>query len=73
MARPDDSEAKAWLEKWWNSMTEEEKLEARHEADWYESLSEKERDALLGQFDISLEKDAEGDELELSATEFSAR
>jgi bifunctional DNA-binding transcriptional regulator/antitoxin component of YhaV-PrlF toxin-antitoxin module len=42
-------EALAEMEEWWNSLTEEEKIEAREEADWYESLSEAEKDAIWNQ------------------------
>jgi bifunctional DNA-binding transcriptional regulator/antitoxin component of YhaV-PrlF toxin-antitoxin module len=73
LVRVEDAEAWAWAQHWWNSLTEEEKHEARKEAEWYESLSEAERDALWNQFPESIEEDAEGDEIDLSAIKRPAR
>ncbi|MGH9838011.1 MAG: AbrB/MazE/SpoVT family DNA-binding domain-containing protein [Blastocatellia bacterium] len=50
---------------WWNSLNEEERQLAREEARRYEALSEEERDALWQEEIISIEEDAEGDEIEL--------
>lgn len=55
-------EGLAAAEEWWNSLTEEEKIEARKEADWYESLSEAEKDAIWNQDAAELEKWLEGDD-----------
>lgn len=71
-----DPEVRAWAEKWWNNMTEEEQREARKEAEWYESLTEAERDALWNQFPESIEEDEEedeGDEIDIAAIPSPAR
>ena len=57
----------ALLDDWWSSLTEEDKRESRQEAEAYEALSEEERDAIWNQFRVSIEEDAEGDEIDLSA------
>ena len=67
----DDPEVRSWAENWWNSMTEEEKIEARKEAEEYEALSEEERDALWQEEPVSIEED-EGDEIDLAAIQRSA-
>jgi AbrB family looped-hinge helix DNA binding protein len=70
-------EGVAWLEKWWSSMTEAEKLEARQEADWYESLSDKERDAIWNAEDEKLaqwlDSDDDDDDEEGVPSDFTAR
>jgi AbrB family looped-hinge helix DNA binding protein len=66
-------EGLALLEEWWNSLTDEEKLEASKEAVAYESLSQEERDAIWNQFPESIEEEAEGDEIDLSAIKRSTR
>ena len=50
------AEAWAWAEKWWNGLSDEDKKEARKEAEWYESLSEEERDAIWNEGDEDLER-----------------
>lgn len=57
----------ALLDDWWSSLTEDEQREGRQEAEAYEALSEEERDAIWNQFPMSIEEDAEGDEIDLSA------
>lgn len=44
---------------WWESLTEDERKQAAVEAREYESLSEKEKDAIWNQFDESLDEDDE--------------
>lgn len=61
-----DPAVKAWMDNWWNSLTEEEKREARQEADWYESLSEAQQDAIWNQFPVSIEEEDEGDEIDIT-------
>ncbi|MEW6207660.1 MAG: hypothetical protein AB1631_04785 [Acidobacteriota bacterium] len=63
----------AMLEEWWNSLTDEEKREARTEAEWYESLNEEQREAFWNQFPASIEEEDEGDEIDLSAVERPVR
>lgn len=46
LLRIEDAEAYAWVREWWDSLSEQDKREARKEAEWYESLGEKERDAI---------------------------
>ncbi|HEX4947854.1 MAG TPA: AbrB/MazE/SpoVT family DNA-binding domain-containing protein [Blastocatellia bacterium] len=67
-----DAEVKAWAENWWNSLTEDEKREARQEADWYESLTEEQRDALWNQFPVSIEEKDEGDEIDITTLQPAA-
>ncbi|MEK7830093.1 MAG: AbrB/MazE/SpoVT family DNA-binding domain-containing protein [Acidobacteriota bacterium] len=67
LVRPEHAEAKAWLDNWWNGMTDEEKIEARKEAEEYEALSEEERDAIWDQFPVSIEEEDEGDEIDITA------
>lgn len=67
-----DAETKAWADQWWDSMTEEEKCEARKEADWYESLSGEQRDALWNQFPVSIEEEDEGDEIDITTIQPTA-
>jgi len=50
---------------WWNSLSEDERHLAREEARRYDALSEEERDALWQEEIVSIEEDAEGDEIEL--------
>ena len=57
----------ALLDDWWRSLTQEEQREASQEAEAYDALSEEERDAIWNQFPMSIEEDAEGDEIDLSA------
>lgn len=57
----------ALLDDWWSSLTTEEQREARQEAEAYEALSEDQRDAIWNQIPVSIEEDAEGDEIDLSA------
>jgi bifunctional DNA-binding transcriptional regulator/antitoxin component of YhaV-PrlF toxin-antitoxin module len=71
-------EGQAFLEEWWHGLSEEDKIEARKEADWYESLSEEERDALwnTGMDELEVEDDEdedEGDEIGVSTIQTSAR
>lgn len=63
----------ALLEDWWNSLTEEDKVEARKEAEWYESLTEEERDATWNQFSESIEEENEGDEIDIATFTSPAR
>jgi hypothetical protein len=44
------------LEEWWNNLSDEERIEARKEAEWYESLTEAERDAFWNQGDEELKQ-----------------
>jgi bifunctional DNA-binding transcriptional regulator/antitoxin component of YhaV-PrlF toxin-antitoxin module len=53
---------------WWNSLSEEERRQAKEEADRYSALSEEERDALWKEEPVSIEEDAEGDEIELPSS-----
>lgn len=53
--------------RWWASLTEEERRQARDEAQRYEALSEEERDRLWGEGAESIEEGAEGDEVDLPA------
>lgn len=73
LVRVDDVEAWAWAQSWWKSLTDEEKREARQEAEAYEALSEEERDAVWNQFPESIEAGAEGDEIDLSTIQRPAR
>jgi AbrB family looped-hinge helix DNA binding protein len=73
LVRPEHAEARAWLEDWWNGLTEEEKFEARKEAEEYEALSEEERDAIWNQFPVSIEEEDEGDEIDIAAIQSPAR
>ncbi len=57
---------------WWNGLNEAARHEAREEARQYEALSKAERDALWAEEPVSIEEDAEGDEIELSARECAA-
>jgi bifunctional DNA-binding transcriptional regulator/antitoxin component of YhaV-PrlF toxin-antitoxin module len=66
-------EAQAFLEEWWHGLSEEDKIEARKEADWYESLSEEERDSLWSTGLEELEIEDEGDEIDVPTTQISAR
>jgi AbrB family looped-hinge helix DNA binding protein len=59
---PVDAETLAW----WNSLSEAERQEAKVEARRYNALSEAERDALWQEEPVSIEEDAEGDEIELA-------
>ena len=68
----------ALLDDWWESLTEEEKVESRQEADAYEALSEEARDAIWNEgseefdrwFDADDdEDDEEGDALDLAASQ----
>ena len=75
--RPADAAAWALLRNWWESMTEEEKQEAREEAHDYWALSEEERDAIWNQGDEELarwldEEDEDEDEDELAVSAVSA-
>ena len=63
-----DAETQAW----WNELSEAERQEAKEEARRYWALSEAERDALWQEEPVSLEEDAEGDEIELPANHRSA-
>lgn len=56
------NEGVALLEEWWNSLSDEDKIEARKEADWYESLSEEERDAIWNADSEELERWLEGND-----------
>jgi len=72
------NEAQAFLEEWWHSLGEEDKIEARKEADWYESLSENERDTLWNTESEELEEEDdededEGDQIGVSIIQTSAR
>src|SRR5947209_17796385 len=67
LIRPNDAEAWAWARGWWESLTEKEKRAARDEADRYESLTEDERDAIWNQFPVTIEKETEGDEIEVAS------
>ena len=58
-----DEETQAW----WHSLSEEERRQAKEEARRYAALSEEERDALWKEEEVSIEEDAEGDEIELPA------
>jgi bifunctional DNA-binding transcriptional regulator/antitoxin component of YhaV-PrlF toxin-antitoxin module len=78
LLRIEDAEAYAWAREWWNSLSEEEKREARKEAEWYESLSEEERDAIWNEGNEELEKwleedDEEDDEIDISIFAHLAR
>jgi bifunctional DNA-binding transcriptional regulator/antitoxin component of YhaV-PrlF toxin-antitoxin module len=73
LVRVNDVEAWAWAQRWWNSLTEEEKRTALQEAEAYESLSEEERDAIWNEFPESIEADAEGDEIDLPTIQRPAR
>lgn len=55
LVRPEYAEARAWLDNWWGSLTEEEKIEARKEAEEYDALGEEERDAIWNQFPVSID------------------
>jgi bifunctional DNA-binding transcriptional regulator/antitoxin component of YhaV-PrlF toxin-antitoxin module len=57
---------------WWNSLTEEERRQAREEARCYEAMSEQERDAIWNEGAESIEEEAEGDEVDLPAIQRSA-
>ena len=50
---------------WWNGLDERERLLASDEARRYESLSEKERDAIWNEEAESIEAEAESDEIDL--------
>ena len=50
---------------WWNSLDERQRLLAGDEARRYESLSEKERDAIWNEEAESIEAEAESDEINL--------
>jgi hypothetical protein len=50
VVRVSDVEAWTWAQRWWNSLTEEEKRAARQEAETYESLSEEKRDVIWNEF-----------------------
>jgi bifunctional DNA-binding transcriptional regulator/antitoxin component of YhaV-PrlF toxin-antitoxin module len=63
-----DAEAMAW----WKELSEEERREAKEEAHRYWALSDEERDALWQEEPVSIEEDAEGDEIELPAKNHSA-
>lgn len=52
---------------WWNSLGEEERQLAKAEAQRYETLSEEAKDAIWNEGTESINADAEGDEIELSA------
>lgn len=54
---------------WWNSLSEEERLQAKAEAHRYEALSEEERDDLWNERSESIEENAEEDEIELPTQE----
>lgn len=71
-AHINDAEVRAWAENWWNGLTEEERRVARREAEWYESLSEAERDAIWNQFPESIEEEDEGDEIDIAAIQRTA-
>jgi AbrB family looped-hinge helix DNA binding protein len=73
LVRPEHAEAKAWLENWWNGLTENEKIAARKEAEEYWALSEEERDAIWNQFPVSIEEEDEGDEIDITAIQSPAR
>jgi len=73
LVRVEDAEAWAWAQTWWNSLTEEEQQEARKEAEAYEALSTEERDAIWEEEPVSIEEDAEGDEIDLSAIQHPPR
>ena len=73
LVRPENAEARAWLKDCWNGLTEEEKIEARKEAEKYEALSEEERDAIWNQFPVSIEEEDEGDEIDIAAIQSPAR
>lgn len=70
----------ALLDDWWESLTEEEKVEARKEATAYTALSEAERDDIWNEgseefdrwFDADDdEDDEEGDEIDLAPSQHS--
>ncbi len=73
LVRYGDAEVWEWAQAWWDSLSEDDKKIARVEAEWYESLSETERDALWGQFPESIDEAAEGDEIEITAISGAAR
>lgn len=50
---------------WWNNLSEEDRAKAQTEARGYEFSSEKERDAIWNEAGESLEREAEGDEIDL--------
>ena len=58
---------------WWNSLSEEERWLAEDEARQYAALSESEQERLWNEEAESVAVDAEGDEIELSAPERTAR
>jgi hypothetical protein len=62
-----------WAQRWWNNLTEEEKIATREEAGAYESLSEEEREVIWNEFPESIEADAEGDEIDLSTNQCPSR
>ncbi|HEX8069306.1 MAG TPA: hypothetical protein VF546_05110 [Pyrinomonadaceae bacterium] len=53
--------------RWWSGLSEDERRQARAEAERYESLSEEERDRIWNEGAESIEEDAEGDEVDLPA------
>jgi len=52
---------------WSNSLSDDERKLAREEASRYESMSEAERDALWSEGAVSLDAEAEADEVDLPA------
>jgi len=57
---------------WWNDLSEEERRAAKEEAHRYWALSDEERGALWQEEPVSIEEDAERDEIELPAKNHSA-
>ena len=53
--------------RWWNSLSDDERRQARAEAFRYEALSEEERDRIWNEGAESIEEDAEGDEVDIPA------
>ena len=57
---------------WWNELSEDDRREAKDEARRYWALSDEERDALWQEEPVSIEEDAEGDEIEIPASNHPA-
>ena len=53
--------------RWWSGLSEDEHRQAQAEAQYYENLSEEERDRIWNEEAESIEEDAEGDEVDLPA------